>query len=137
MYDNEHTGLARSNSEKEKTIDPLYDFGDIKENDLKIVQAILEILEKKDNCSISEIKKEIKEKFKIEKIPYMKIEDSLWFHFTKDAQIGSSIQGYRTTTDKNGNKIKIPHIGFSADLDFLDKLIENILKKGDSLRFLE
>lgn len=137
MNNNDTSGLARSNSEKEKTIDPIYDFGSIQENDLKIVQAILDILEKKDNCSISEIKKEIKEQFKIEKIPQMKVENSLWYQFTKDENLGFSIQGHRTTTDENGNKIKIPHIGFSADLDYLDGFIQRILKKGNSLKLLK
>lgn len=137
MNNNDSSGLVRSNSEKEKTISPIYDFGSIQESDLTIVQAILDILEKKDNCSISEIKKEIKEQFKIDKIPQMKVEDSLWYQFTKDENLGLSVQGYRTTTDENGNKIKIPHIGFSADLDYLNEFIQRILKKGNSLKNLK
>ena len=137
MNNNDSSGLVRSNSEKEKIISPIYDFGSIQESDLTIVQAILDILEKKDNCSISEIKKEIKEQFIIDKIPQRKVEDSLWYQFTKDENLGLSVQGYRTTTDENGNKIKIPHIGFSADLDYLNEFIQRILKKGNSLKNLK
>jgi hypothetical protein len=58
-----------------------------------------------------------------------KIEDSLWHQFTKNERIGQSMQGFRETKDKNGKKIRIPHIGFSADLDYLDEMIQRIAQQ--------
>jgi hypothetical protein len=52
---------------------------------------------------------------------------------TKDERIGQSMQGFRQTTDDEGNKIRIPHIGFSADLDYLDEFVNRLAKKIASL----
>ena len=43
------------------------------------------------------------------------------------------MQGFRETIDKDGNKIRIPHIGFSADLDYLDEFVNNLTKKIESI----
>jgi len=59
----------------------------------------------------------------------MKLEESLWHALTKDERIGQSMQGYKDTTDKDGKKIRIPHIGFSADLDYLDEFINRLAVK--------
>ena len=44
-------------------------------------------------------------------------------------ELVQSMQGYRETSDKDGNKIRIPHIGFSADLDYLDEFINRLATK--------
>ena len=67
-------------------------------------------------------------------IPMQSIEDSVWGQMTKDERLGQSIQGYRQQSDKDGNKIRIPHIGFSADLDYLDDFINRIVKKVESIK---
>jgi hypothetical protein len=59
----------------------------------------------------------------------MKVEDSVWHQLTKDERLGFSMQGFRQTTDNDGNKIRIPHIGFSADLDYLDEFVNRLAKK--------
>ena len=33
------------------------------------------------------------------------------------------------TTDADGKKIKIPHVGFSADLDYLDEFVNRLTKR--------
>ena len=48
---------------------------------------------------------------------------------TKDERLGQSVQGFRQTTDENGKKIRILHVGFSADLDYLDEFLNRIVKK--------
>jgi hypothetical protein len=47
---------------------------------------------------------------------------------TKDERLGQSVQGFRQAT-VDGKKIRIPHIGFSADLDYLDEFINRIANK--------
>ena len=44
-----------------------------------------------------------------------------------------SVQGFRTYTDENGNPIRIPHIGFSADLDYLDEFCSRLANKVKNL----
>ena len=72
---------------------------------------------------------ELKTRFQIVEIPMKPVEESLWHQFTKNERIGLSVQGFRESKDDEGNKIRIPHIGFSADLDYLDEMIQRIAKK--------
>ena len=72
---------------------------------------------------------ELKLKFQIVEIPMMKIEGTIWHALTKDERIGQSVQGFRQTTDSDGKQIRIPHIGFSADLDYLEEMIQRLATK--------
>ena len=67
-------------------------------------------------------------------IPMQSIEDSIWGQLTKDERIGQSVQGFRQSTNEKGEKIRIPHIGFSADLDYLDEFINRLAKKIESIK---
>ena len=58
---------------------------------------------------------------------------SVWGQLTKDERLGMSVQGFRTDTDENGNPIRIPHIGFSADLDYLDEFCSRLANKVKNL----
>jgi len=63
----------------------------------------------------------------------MNMETSIWHQLTKDEKIGQMPQGFRQTVDKDGNRIRIPHIGFSADLDYLDSFINRLVNKISAL----
>ena len=77
---------------------------------------------------------ELKERFQLVEIPMKKIEDSVWGQLTKDERLGQSVQGFRQVTDDEGNKIRIPHVGFSADLDYLDEFVNRLVKKIDNIK---
>ena len=62
-----------------------------------------------------------------------KIEDTVWGQLTKGEKLGASIQGYREITE-DGKRIRIPHIGFSADLDYLDEFLNRIVKKVNKIK---
>ena len=71
---------------------------------------------------------EIEKKFKVVKYEEYDFKKSLWHRLSQKAndKLGQSVQGYRF----DGNK-KIPHIGFSADIDYLDEFVldlANIVK---------
>jgi len=57
------------------------------------------------------------------------IEDSIWGQLIKDERLGVSIQGFRTTKDSDGKKLRIPHVGMSADLDYLDEFANRLVQK--------
>ncbi len=76
---------------------------------------------------------QIEESYKLTEVPALKIEDSLWYEFTKDENLGQVIQGYRTCT-KDNKKIRIPYIAFGADLDYLDEMINRIITKINNLK---
>lgn len=111
----------------------LFDYGDITDRDKDVVKEVISLIESRPGVPGNMIVAELKEKFEIVTVPMMKLEDSIWHQLTKDERIGFSMQGFRQTTDKDGNKIRIPHIGFSADLDYLDEFTNRLAKKIQSL----
>ena len=49
-------------------------------------------------------------------------------------KLAQSLQGFREINDKDGKRIRIPHIGFSLKLDYLDEFINRLAKKIASLQ---
>ena len=119
----------KSNVETEKDIEPLFDYGDITDRDKSVVEEVITLFQARPGVPSEMVIAEMKEKFELVTIPMMKVEDSVWHQLTKDERIGQSMQGFRQTTDENGDKIRIPHIGFSADLDYLDEFVNRLVKK--------
>ena len=123
----------KSNVETDKDIEPLFDYGDINDRDKSVVEEVINLFQARPGVPSEMVIAELKEKFQLVSIPMMKVEDSVWHQLTKDERIGQSMQGFRQTTDDEGNKIRIPHIGFSADLDYLDEFVNRLAKKIASL----
>ena len=106
----------------------------------KIIRDVLYILFQDSDKESKEIRdylekkqKELSYFFQIEEVPILKIEDSLWHYFTRDEKIGQSVQGFRTATI-DGKKVNVPHIAFSADLDYLDDVINRVIEKAKALK---
>lgn len=118
-----------SNSKPGSEIFSMYDFGSIDERDMKLIRAVVEIIKNSKNTETDALVNEIHEAFKVEDIPMMPVTKTLWYQLTHDEPIGANIQGFRLDKDENGNKIRIPHICFSSDLDYLDVMVNNMIKK--------
>ena len=116
-----------------EAIEGLFDYGDITERDKSVINEVIELIESRPGVPGEMIVAELKEKFQLVTVPMMKVEDSVWHQLTKDERIGQSMQGFRQTVDKDGNKIRIPHIGFSADLDYLEEFINRLATKIASI----
>ena len=127
--------IRESNIDFDK-VDFLYDYGNITPEDKKLTSEVLKLVEQGqiNNHNWSKIKKDIETKFEIDPIPVMKIEDSVWFNFCKDEKLGQSLQGFRTSKDKDGKDIRIPIIGFTADLEDLNKFIANVITKINNMK---
>ena len=106
-----------------------YDYGNITDSDKKVVDEIIGLMRDRGDVPCSMFVEELKMKFQIEAIPMKKIEDSVWGQLTKDERLGQSVQGFKLSTDENGKKIRIPHIGFSADLEYLDEFVNRLVNK--------
>ena len=106
-----------------------YDYGNISDKDKIVVNEIINLLRSRAGIPVDMIVEEIKTKFELVEIPMKKIEDSVWGQLTKDERLGQSVQGFKLSTDENGEKIRIPHIGFSADLEYLDEFVNRLTKK--------
>ena len=127
-------GKIKSNVETDKEIEPLFDYGHITERDKSVIEEVVNLFEARPGIPSHMVIAELKEKVELVQIPMMKVEDSVWYQLTKDEKIGQAAQGFRQTTDKDGNKIRIPHIGFSADLDYLDQFLNRLAGKVASIK---
>ena len=131
---NEGTDGSVSSNMTGEAIEGTYDYGNITENDKKVVREIIDLMRNRGQVPCSMFAEELKTRFELVEIPMKKIEDSIWGQLTKDERIGESIQGFRLSTDEDGNKIRIPHIGFSADLDYLDEFVNRLVKKIKNIK---
>ena len=114
-----------------EAIKPTFDYGDITDRDKDVVTEVIELMRQREGVPTEMFVEELKTRFQIVEIPMKKIEDSIWGQMTKDERLGQSVQGFRNATE-DGKKIRIPHVGFSADLDYLDEFINRLVKKiGD------
>ena len=126
---NEGTNGKLASNKTGEAIEPNYDYGSISDSDKIVVKEIIDLLNARGQVPCSMFAEELKTRFQIVEIPMKPVENSLWHQFTKNERIGLSVQGFRESKDDEGNKIRIPHIGFSADLDYLDEMIQRIAKK--------
>lgn len=117
-----------------EAIEGPYDYGNITERDKKLVNEIIDLMRDRSEIPCSMFVEELKTRFQLVEIPMKKIEDSVWGQLTKDERLGQSIQGFRQATDENGENIRIPHVGFSADLDYLDEFVNRIVTKIESIK---
>ena len=117
-----------------EAIEGLYDYGNITDSDKLLVKEIIDLLRQRDQVPCAMFAEELKTRFQLVEIPMKKIEDSVWGQLTKDERLGQSIQGFRQATDKDGNKFRVPHVGFSADLDYLDGFVNRLYDRMDKLR---
>ena len=126
-------GKVASNMTGEAIEGP-YDYGNITDSDKKVVSEIIDLMRQRDQVPCGMFAEELKTRFNLVEIPMKKIEDSVWGQLTKDERLGQSVQGFRQATDENGEKVRIPHVGFSADLDYLDEFINRLLKKVEGIK---
>jgi len=129
---NEGTDGKLASNMTGEAITGVFDYGSITDRDKKVVEEVITLLRERQGVPNDMIVEELKTKFQLVEIPMKKIEDSVWGQLTKDERLGQSVQGFRQTTDKDGKKVRIPHVGFSADLDYLDEFVNRLVKKiGD------
>ena len=111
-----------------------YDYGDITDRDKVVVREIIDLLRAREQVPCGMFAEELKTRFQLEEVPMQDIESSVWGQLTKDERLGQSVQGFKLSTDENGKKIRIPHIGFSADLEYLDEFVNRLTKKVKNIK---
>jgi len=130
---NEGTDGKLASNMTGEAIEGNYDYGNITESDKKVVKEIIDLMRARDQIPCGMFAEELKTRFELVEIPMKKIEDSVWGQLTKDERLGMSMQGFRQASDKDGNPIRIPHVGFSADLDYLDEFVNRLVNKVNNL----
>ena len=126
---NEGTNGKLASNMTGEAIEGTYDYGNISDSDKRVVKEIIDLMRDRGEVPCSMFAEELKNKFQLVEVPMKKIEDSVWGQLTKDERLGQSMQGFREAVDSDGNKIRIPHVGFSADLDYLDEFVNRLTNK--------
>jgi len=126
-------GQVASNMTGE-AIEGVFDYGSITERDKKLIEEVIKLMRSRPGVPNDMVVEELKQKFELEEVPMKKIEDSVWGQLTKDERLGQSIQGFRLARDENGKKLRIPHVGFSADLDYLDEFVNRLIQKAKDIK---
>ena len=116
-----------------EAIEGVFDYGDISDKQKEVVKEIIDLMRAREQIPCGMFAEELKQKFQLEEIPMKKIEDSVWGQLTKNERLGVSIQGHRLSVE-DGKKIRIPHVGFSADLDYLDEFVNRLIKKAQEIK---
>jgi hypothetical protein len=131
---NEGTDGKLASNMTGEAIETNYDYGNITDSDKKVVKEIIDLLRARGDLPCSMFAEELKTRFQTVEIPMKKIEDSVWGQLTKDERLGQSVQGFRNATDEDGNPIRVPHVGFSADLDYLDEFVNRLVQKIEGIK---
>ena len=125
--------MADKKGLKRDELEGKYDYGNITEKDKKVVEEIIDFLRSREQVPTNMVIEELKTRFQLVEVPMKKIEDSVWGQLTKDEKLGQSVQGFKLTTE-DGKKVRIPHIGFSADLNYLDEFVNRLVKKIEGIK---
>jgi len=132
------TGKINSNVTGED-ISGVYDYGQVDDPEKyplikDTADEIIKNLRVLKDKPLEEVINQLELRFGLENIPIKSIEDSLWHQLTHDEHIGQSVQGYKITMKDDGTgKIRIPHISFSSDLDYLDGFLNRLIDKLENL----
>ena len=131
---NEGVNGAMASNMTGEAITGVYDYGNISDSDKRVVREIIDLMRNRGQVPCSMFAEELKTRFDLVEIPMKKIEDSVWGQLTIDERLGQSIQGFRQSTDENGKKVRVPHVGFSADLDYLDEFVNRLVIKVKDIK---
>lgn len=116
---------------KSDDIELLFNYDTITERDKKVVLEVINYIENfRKGVPIELVKEELKQKWKIEEVPTMKIEDSVWGKLTKGTKLEKAygMVGYKTVT-KDGLPYRIPHVSYGADLDDWNEIVNILANK--------
>jgi hypothetical protein len=107
---NEGTDGKLASNMTGEAITGVYNYGEVSDSDKVVVREIIDLMRNRGEVPCSMFAEELKTRFNLVEIPMKKIEDSVWGQLTKDERIGTTIQGFRQSINKQGEKIRIPHV---------------------------
>lgn len=111
-----------------------FDYGSIKQEHKDAVLEILSYLRERSNIPTDMLIEDLKIKWQIEEVPMFDEKETLFWQLTHDEPIQPVIQGWTETTDKDGQKIRMPYLVLCADITYFDYLAKQIIKKSKKLK---
>jgi len=120
--------------DKKRNFTEQLDYTTLNKREKQIVEEVVKIYNSREGVPNNLVAEEVKTKFEIKDIPFMKIEDTLFHTLLGDERLGTNIQGWRTDKDEKGNDIRIPHLIFSGDLDVLEDIMKRLVTKIKNMK---
>ena len=110
-----------------EVIEPLFDYNNIDDYTKLAISDVIKMVENNDDKE--KLVNVLKDKFQITETPTYDTNKSLWHTMMKEYRLGESIQGFKIIQKPDGTKEKIPVLSFTAELDYLDEVMREILTK--------
>lgn len=126
-------GLLTSNVTNKPLDEEVFSSIDTTDDQKKAIRSVLQHIKNRKNIPLDIVLQEIEQQYSLEDVPEMNIEESIWYQLTKNERIGLQKQGFRIDI-VNGKRVKIPHLSFSSDLDYLDNMINRIVEKIKNIK---
>ena len=118
-----------------KSIKTWFDYDTVTDRDKEVAETVLNRVSEltEQNVPQNIIKEKIITDFKIKQIPLLDYKKSLFWKYAKDKGLGVTQQGWREDI-VNGEQVRIPVLNMTADLDYLDAWVEEILTEASNLK---
>jgi len=118
-----------------ETIKTFLDYDTITVRDKEVVETVLNQIDDLKNKKVSDelIREKIVQDFKIKSVPLLDYKKSVFWKYAKDKGLGITQQGYRNDIIDN-EPVRVPILNLTADLDYLDAWVEEILTEAANLK---
>ena len=126
-------GSLTSNVTNKPLDEEVFSTIDTTDDQKKAIRSVLQHIKNRKSIPLDIVLQEIEQQYSLEDVPEMNIEESIWYQLTKNERIGFQKQGFRIDI-VNGKWVKIPHLSFSSDLDYLDNMINKIVEKIKNIK---
>ena len=126
-------GSLTSNVTNKPLDEEVFSTIDTTDDQKKAIRSVLQHIKNRKSIPLDIVLQEIEQQYSLEDVPEMNIEESIWYQLTKNERIGFQKQGFRIDI-VNGKRVKIPHLSFSSDLDYLDNMINKIVEKIKNIK---
>ena len=118
-----------------ESIKTWFDYDTVTDRDKEVAETVLNRIDELQEQKVPHnlIKDKVITDFKIKQVPLLDYKKSLFWKFAKDKGLGVTQQGYRQDTI-NGEEVRIPVLNLTADLDYLNAWVEEILAEASNIK---
>ena len=118
-----------------ESIKTWFDYDTVTDRDKEVAETVLNRVSEltEQNIPHNIIKEKVVTDFKIKQVPLLDYKKSLFWKYAHDKGLGVTQQGYREDV-VDGEQVRIPILNFTADLDYLDAWVKNILAEATNIK---
>lgn len=118
-----------------ESIKTWFDYDTVTDRDKEVAETVLNRVSEltEQNVPHKIIKEKVITDFKIKQVPLLDYKKSLFWKYAQNKGLGVTQQGYREAV-VNDEQVRIPILNMTADLDYLDAWVEEILTEASNLK---